>query len=203
MRDTILLAVKSNGFELAGSDYTNDKEVVIAAVKNNGYALQFASLSLKEDKEVVMAAVRNDGSAIQFAGQLRFDHDVIKASFKNNMYALFYHHVMNNKELVVAAVSQMGSMIHHIPRHLHDDRDVVRAALKENGNLIRFFKEDPVLLFYAKHSKHPKTLTPTQDEMVITFVNQKNKENYNSYLIKTIFSGHELGVLSTIQTFLS
>ena len=203
MRDTLLLAVKSNGFELAGSDYTDDKEVVLAAVKNNGYALQFASPSMKEDKEVVMSAVRNDGSAIQFAsGKLRFDHDVIKASFKNNMYALFYHHVMNNKELVVAAVSQMGSMIHYIPSHLHNDRDVIRAALKENGNLIRFFKEDPVLLFYAKYSKHPKTLTPTQENMVITFVNQKNKEAYNYYWIKTIFSGYELGILSIIQTFI-
>jgi hypothetical protein len=86
-----------------------------------------------------MAAVRNDGSAIQFAsGRLRFDHDVIKASFNNNMYALFYHHVMNNKELVLSAVSQMGSMIHHIPRHFYD-RDIICTAVKENGHLIRFF----------------------------------------------------------------
>ena len=201
MREVILLAVKSNGLALAGSDYTDDKEVVIAAVKNHGYALEFASPSLKQDKEVVMAALRNDGSAIQFAGQLRFDHEVIKASFKNNRYALFYHHVMNNKELVLA-VSQMGSMIHHIPRHLYYDRDIICAAVKENGNLIRFFKEDPVLLFYAKYSKHPKLLTQHQEEMVSTFVNQKNKERYNYYWIKTIFSGHEVGFLSIIQTFI-
>lgn len=177
MREAILLAVKSNGLALAGSDYT-------------------------DDKEVVMAAVRNDGSAIQFAGQLRFDHEVIKASFKNNMYALFYHHVMNNKELVLYAVNQMGSMIHHIPRHFYYDRDIICAAVKENGNLIRFFKEDPVLLFYAKYSKHPKLLTQHQEEMVSTFVNQKNKERYNYYWIKTFFSGHEVGFLSIIQTFI-
>ena len=203
MREVVLLAVKSNGLELAGSDYTDDKEVVMAAVKNHGYALEFASPSLKKDKEVVMSAVRNDGSAIQFAsGQLRFDHEVIKASFKNNMYALFYHHVMNNKELVLAAVRQMGSVIHHIPRHFLQDRDIICAAIKENGNLIRFFKEDPILLFYAKHSKHPKKLTPKQEEMVSTFVNQKNKERYNYYWIKTVFSGHEVGLLSIIQTFI-
>ena len=139
MRQALLLAVKSNGLKLADSDYTDDKEVVMAAVKNHGYALEFASPSLKQDKEVVMAAVRNDGSAIQFAGQLRFDHEFIKTSFKNNMYALFYHHVMNNKELVLSAVSQMGSMIHHIPRHFFYDRDIICAAVKENGNVIRFF----------------------------------------------------------------
>jgi len=202
MRKAVLLAVKSNGLLLCGSDYIDDKEVVIAAVKNNGYALEFASSFLREDKEVVMAAVRNDGSAIQFAGQLRFDHEVIKASFKNNMYALLYHHVMNNKELVLDAVSKMGSAIHYIPCHFLKDRDIICAAIKENGHLIRFFKEDPVLLFYAKHSKHPKKLTSTQEEMVTTFVNQQNKERYNSYLIKTIFSGHEVGLLSIIQTFI-
>jgi len=193
MRESLLLIVKSNGRLLCGSDYTDDKEVVMAAVKNHGYALEFASPSLKEDKEVVMAAVRNDGSAIQF------DHDVIKTSFKNNMHS-FSPHVRNNKELILAAVSQMGSAIHYIPYHFLKDRDILCAAVKENGNVIRFFKEDPVLLFYAKHSKHPK-LTLKQ-EMVSTFLNQKNKENYNSYLIKTIFSGHEVGLLSIIQTFI-
>ena len=104
--------------------------------------------------------------------------------------------------MVLAAVSQMGSMIHHIPRHFLQDRDIVCAAIKENGNTLIHFKEDPILLFYAKHSKHPKKLTPKQEEIVFTFVNQKNKEKYNYYLIKTVFSGHEVGVLTEIHSFL-
>jgi len=109
----MLLAVKSNGCLLCGSDYTDDKEVVMAAVRNRGYALQFASPRLKEDKEVVLAALRNAGSAIQFASPtLQKDPDVIKASFKNNMYALFCDHVRNNKELVLAAV--VLSIIFHV-----------------------------------------------------------------------------------------
>ena len=59
------------------------------------------------------------------------------------MYALFCDHVRNNKELVLAAV------VLSIPRHYLRDRDIVRAALKEDGNLIHLFKQDPVLLFYA------------------------------------------------------
>jgi len=203
MRDTFLLMVKSNGRLLCGSDYTNDKEIVMAAVKSHGHALYYASDDLKADKEVVMAALRNAGSAIQFASDaLQYDHEVIKESFKNNMYALFYDHVRNNKELVLAAVSQMGSAIHYIPRHYLHDRDIICAAVKENGNVLHFFEEDPMLLFYAKHSKHPKKLTPFQEENLATFINQKNKEKYNSYLIKTYFSGHELDVFTTIQTFI-
>jgi hypothetical protein len=102
----VLLAVKSNGFSLSGSDYTNNKEVVIAAVKNNGQALEFASTSLQEDKEVVMAAVKNDGSAIQFASALlQKDKDVLLASVKNNIYALYtYRELQHDKDIFMAAV---------------------------------------------------------------------------------------------------
>ena len=44
-----------------------DKEVVMAAVKNDGFALEYASEELKADREVVMAAVKNDGDALYFA----------------------------------------------------------------------------------------------------------------------------------------
>ena len=42
-------------------------EVVMAAVNNNGMALQCASDEFKADKEVVMAAVSNDEDALEFA----------------------------------------------------------------------------------------------------------------------------------------
>ncbi len=40
----------------AAPDFKNDKEVVLAAVKQNGYALQYASPDLKNDKDVRTAA---------------------------------------------------------------------------------------------------------------------------------------------------
>ena len=38
----------------------NDREVVLTAVNNNGYALQYASESLRNDREIVLAAVNNN-----------------------------------------------------------------------------------------------------------------------------------------------
>lgn len=203
MREKVLISVKTNGLTLAQTEHTNDKEIVMAAVKNYGHALKFASSSLRDDKDVVLAALSNDGSSIQYASDsLQHDKDVIKASFKNNMYALFYEYVIYDKELVLAAVKQYGAAIHFIPRSLRSDRDIIRESIKENGNMLRFFKEDPILIYYAKHSKHPKKLTSEQETTMSTFMNQKNKETYNFYLIKTFFSGHEVGFLNIIHSFL-
>jgi len=44
-----------------------DREVVLAAVRQNGMALRFASAALQADREVVLAAVEQDGSALRHA----------------------------------------------------------------------------------------------------------------------------------------
>jgi hypothetical protein len=43
--------------------------VVLAAVKKNGAALEFASESLRNDKEVVLLAVKNIGWALYYASE--------------------------------------------------------------------------------------------------------------------------------------
>ena len=55
-----------------------DKEVVIAAVSNDGNALEYASNTLKADKEVVLAAVSNNGNALELSSaELQNDPDII------------------------------------------------------------------------------------------------------------------------------
>jgi histidinol phosphatase-like PHP family hydrolase len=46
---------------------SGDKEVVLAAVKQNGLALEYASKELQNDREVVLAAVKQDGRALEYA----------------------------------------------------------------------------------------------------------------------------------------
>ena len=69
LRERLLAAVGQNGLalEFASLAIQNDREVVITAVEQNGYALQFASAALKNDREVVLAAVGQDGTALRFA----------------------------------------------------------------------------------------------------------------------------------------
>jgi hypothetical protein len=44
-----------------------DREVVLAAVWNDGSALQYALGQMRADRDVVLAAVRTDKSAPQYA----------------------------------------------------------------------------------------------------------------------------------------
>ena len=65
-RDEVMAAVKEDGSALQFADESlkKDKEIVLAAVKQDGFALQYADKSLKKDNEVVMAAIKQDSERI-------------------------------------------------------------------------------------------------------------------------------------------
>ncbi|WP_064581203.1 DUF4116 domain-containing protein [Streptobacillus moniliformis] len=56
----------------------NNKDFVLEAVKNNGWALEYASKELKNDKEAVMAAVKQNGDALQFASERLRNNEINK-----------------------------------------------------------------------------------------------------------------------------
>jgi hypothetical protein len=47
--------------------FPTNRNLVYAAVRQNGSTLRFASTALKGDKSVVLEAVRQDGSTLQYA----------------------------------------------------------------------------------------------------------------------------------------
>lgn len=53
--------------ELCNEAIRDTKDIVLAAVRQEGRALQFASIAMRDDREVVLAAMRQEGGALQFA----------------------------------------------------------------------------------------------------------------------------------------
>jgi len=47
----------------------HDREMVLEAVRANGYAFQFASYELKNDREFILAAVRQNASALGWVSE--------------------------------------------------------------------------------------------------------------------------------------
>ena len=43
-----------------------NREIILEAVKEDGWALEFASEEFKADKEVVLAAVKEDSRALRY-----------------------------------------------------------------------------------------------------------------------------------------
>jgi hypothetical protein len=69
----------------------DDYDVVMAAVKQSGTALRFASKRLQDDEAIVLAAVNSDGLSLIYASdRLRDDYDVVLAAVRKDRTALGY-----------------------------------------------------------------------------------------------------------------
>ena len=104
----------------APPELRGDQEVVAAAVKESGFALEFASEALRGNREVVLAAVEQDGRALRYASvALRGDRDFL-----------------------LVAVEQNADALEFASKALRGDREVVLAAVKVDGTAFRFASEE-------------------------------------------------------------
>lgn len=129
-------AVRSG--ELALDDvpahFRNDRQIVLEAVRNNGFAYRCASDSLKEDHTVAMAAVRKNGSVLKLmSSALKDDFDVVLAAVSNDGLALRHasERMRRNREVVFAAVTCNGTAIHDVSDEWAHDRELVLAAVHD------------------------------------------------------------------------
>ena len=92
-KEVVLAAVTQGGYalDLADASLRGDKEVVLAAVMQDGWVLDLADASLRGDKEVVLAAVTQYDWVLQFAGaslQLDLEVQLVAARHKTATAAL-------------------------------------------------------------------------------------------------------------------
>ena len=105
-----------SSLEFCNSELQNDKEVVLAAVKQFGYALQYASTNLQSDREVVLAAVTQTGYALQYAStNLKNDREVVLTAVTKEGFSLLFANInlRNDKEIVLVAVKQNRRALQH------------------------------------------------------------------------------------------
>merc|ERR1712072_374409 len=59
-------------------EFQGDREVVLAAVQQNGGALPYASSELQRDRDLVLAAVRQNGGALCYtSSEFKRDREVV------------------------------------------------------------------------------------------------------------------------------
>ena len=92
--------------------YKNDDDVVLAAVTNNGLALQHASERLKRYHDIVLAAVRQNGLALQYAsGDMKDNIDIVRIAVRQNGLALQYA----SDSLIVHVLAEPEILDVHFP----------------------------------------------------------------------------------------
>lgn len=142
-REAVLAAIKQNGVALQNTtdEFKNDKEIVLAAVADYGCALQFASKELKEDRTVVLAAVSRIGEALQWASyEFRKDKEIVFAATKSDGWAFRFASktLKNDKTFVLAILHQNPGAFRYVGVELKKDREVVLAAVTRNGRAIHY-----------------------------------------------------------------
>lgn len=62
-----LITYQPLALRFVGDRWSNNKEIVILAVSNNGLCLEFAPIEFKSDREIVLLSVKNNPKSLMFA----------------------------------------------------------------------------------------------------------------------------------------
>lgn len=152
-----LCRVQEDGLKLrsAPPSVRGDAVVVLAAVRANGLALEFAALELRADLEIVMSAVQENGWAVHFAAKGLQTHPEVQLVAHRKMRETVARwvdtldddglrlqeapaYLRAEREVVLAAVIQNGRALRFASSELQGDRDVVQASVQEHGRALRY-----------------------------------------------------------------
>ncbi|EFC36713.1 predicted protein [Naegleria gruberi] len=152
-KELMMEYIKENGdyLKFVSMELKNDKELVLQAVKNSGLAIYYASEELKRDREIVLEAVKQDGTAYNYvAPHFSSDKEIISLALcrDSNFFNLASESLKNDYEFVMDIVSTRGMILKFLPETLMNNRTINLAAILNNGRVIEFspFKHDPEIL---------------------------------------------------------
>ena len=145
--------------DYVSNNLKDDIDVVINAVTNNGSQLKFASDRLKDNQQIILKAIENDSKYFEYASDnlksnVEFISNLIintkyyirsKTSpilikenpddykFVPNLEYIFKYcseQILSNKELMIQAVKQEGSLLAFASEVLKSDKEIVLTALQ-------------------------------------------------------------------------
>mmetsp|Transcript_100699 Transcript_100699/g.291029 ORF Transcript_100699/g.291029 Transcript_100699/m.291029 type:complete len:371 (+) Transcript_100699:118-1230(+) len=143
----VLAAVRQNGAALQYADLElrNCREIAMAAVQERGVALEFASQELQADREVAMAAVRHDGMALRFSGPgQRADKEIVFAAVQGTGQAFQFadEALQGDRNFALAVVKEAGLALEFAAMCLRFDREIVHSAVLQDGLALEFAHEE-------------------------------------------------------------
>ena len=133
----------------------DNKPFALELVKRNGLNLQGVSERLRHDRDVVLAAIKENHLAIEYAGE-EFDEDseIMSAYQKGNPPLSNRQQVLaaiekdpmaigevseefwDDKEVMLAAVKRNGNLFIYASDRLKDDEDILLAAVPTNARAL-------------------------------------------------------------------
>ena len=166
MRSTTIIALALlSSVAVAATAITqwDDKNSVLAAVRQFGHSLRYASEKLRGNDDIVLAAVEEFGRSLQHAStefrhdidgdKLREDPEFVLAAQDRDPLRYASTELRDDPEVVLPAVRQFGYSLQFASEWLRCDPEVVLAAVRQNGNSLQFASEwlrgDPKVVLAA------------------------------------------------------
>jgi len=141
-----LAAMQQDGMALqyVSDSLRNNLYIVLAAVERSPEAIQYASPFMQRHTRVVLAAVSRDGTVLRLLPWLAtHNREVVLAAVRQNGLALQYagEAARGDKVVVLAAVSHNGEAVQYAR---YTDFDIWLAAVSTSGSVLRLLSKDMI-----------------------------------------------------------
>ncbi|CAL1154221.1 unnamed protein product [Cladocopium goreaui] len=180
-RDIVLAAVANDGFAVrhASDALRADREVALTAVRTNGSAVQYVAGCLAEDREVALTAVRSSGAALRYVvPKFRSDREVVLEAVRSYGQALKFvdEQLRCDEDVALAAVTSDFTAFQHVPLALKANRLIALAAVKQSARIFKSLPED------VKADREVALAAVSNDGFLLTLITPKLQHDRNIVL---------------------
>lgn len=147
-----------------------DFKKALEIVKDDGWALLYASEELKDNSILVLEAIKSSDWALSFASE-RIKSSIAFAKQAITLYptslAYFSDSIKNNKEIVEIALKQNGLIFEHVGKDLQFDTELIKLSIQQNGSSIKFIEQ----------TREYCVLAVQQKGLALKFINDTYRNN--------------------------
>ncbi|MFZ2719188.1 MAG: DUF4116 domain-containing protein [Candidatus Absconditicoccaceae bacterium] len=158
-KDVLMAAIENSNtssksecpLEYASDKLKDDENIVLSAVKKNGYNIKYASEKLKDNKEMVLAAINENPHALEYVSdRLKDDENIVLQAIVSNGYA-FKHaseKLKNNKNFILSIIekTKTSEIFTNIGNKLRDDKEIFLEFISRGGSTFYVLNGIPIKL---------------------------------------------------------
>lgn len=118
----------------ANDAWKADEDVVLAAVRGCGWALEYVDKKLRNNRDFIIKAVQLRGEALRYANLFHGDKDVVLKAVQQDGHSIAYATdlLKADRDVVLAAVRQNSYVLERVNARFRVDRDFMLAAVERN-----------------------------------------------------------------------
>ena len=121
-----------------------DKEFIME-ISPKEFDLLLLPLKWRSDRDIILKALESNGKSIvyisdEFKNEFKHNKEILLKAMKTDSIPFLYasEELQNDRDFVLESVTTNGMVLNHVPPQFKLDREVVLAAVKNDGDSIQF-----------------------------------------------------------------